>query len=183
MEVKGTATALGLNRAAAGVENSNSEEKDRQQARKVNTAAVGENPELEEESVQVSISKAGLNRSRSLDKQEDGSEEPFSEKLALEEMSKKMEGLSSQVINGLFSTSDRLNFHDELKRLTTELNRLNHDAATVTQNDCNQLSQKINELTRIINDAAVYRKNASAIFMVNKTTSTETARTQLDIAI
>ena len=77
MEVKGTATALGLNRAAAGVENSNSEEKDRQQARKVNTAAVGENPELEEESVQVSISKAGLNRSRSLDKQEDGSEEPF----------------------------------------------------------------------------------------------------------
>ena len=43
--------------------------------------------------------------------------------------------------------------------------------------------KKINELTRIINDAAVYRKNASAVFMVNKTTSTETARTQLDIAI
>lgn len=185
MEVKSRTTALELNRAAAGVENSGSRGQGRQQSGNGSAAAIGENPELEEQSVMVSISAAGLKRSLSLEKQADnaGEDAQFSEGEALEEMMKKIEGLSSQVINGYFSASDRLNFNNEIKRLTSELNRLNSGEAIVTVSDYSQLSKKINDLTKIISDSAVYHKSASAAFMVNKKSTNDITRTQLDIAI
>ena len=98
-------------------------------------------------------------------------------------MMKKMDGLSSQVINGNFSMSDRLNFRQEIKKLTSEISRAGGNGISFTKNDNVQLSQKISDLTRMINDAAVYHRNASAVFMVKNRQTTGTQRTILDIAI
>ena len=100
-----------------------------------------------------------------------------------EEMMKKMEGLSSQVINGNFSMTDRLNFQREIKELTLELSRAGGNGISFTKNDNVQLSQKMNDLTRMINEAAVYHRSASAVFMVKNRQTTGMQRTFLDIAI
>jgi len=101
----------------------------------------------------------------------------------IEEMMKKMEGLSSQVINGNFSMTDRLNFQREIKELTLELSRAGGNGISFTKNDNVQLSQKMNDLTRMINEAAVYHRNASAVFMVKNRQTAGMQRTFLDIAI
>ena len=101
----------------------------------------------------------------------------------IEEMMKKMEGLSSQVINGNFSMQDRLNFQGEIKKLTTELNRMNGDGISFTKFDNTQLSQRISDLTRTISEAAVYHRTATALFMVKNQQKAGMVRTRLDIAI
>ena len=101
----------------------------------------------------------------------------------IEEMMKKMEGLSSQVINGNFSMTDRLNFQREIKELTLELSRAGGNGISFTKNDNVQLSQKMNDLTRMINEAAVYHRSASAVFMVKNRQTAGMQRTFLDIAI
>ena len=97
-------------------------------------------------------------------------------------MMKKMEGLSSQVINGHFSISDRLNFNTEIEKLTNELNRMSGGNTTVTKTGCFQLSQKISSLTRI-SDAAVYRNSARTIFMVNSKQPAKPTNTRVDIML
>jgi len=88
---------------------------------KVNSAVPEESQDLDEQSVMISISAAGLRRSLLLEKQaekdenRDDDEEVFSGEAEIEDMVKKMEGLSSQVINGHFSVSDRLNFNVEIE--------------------------------------------------------------------
>ena len=121
MEVRNANIAL-TNRAAAAIDNSGSNGKGQQHAMKVNSAVPEENQELDDESVMISISAAGLKRSMQLEKQaekEEGGtesdEENFNGETELEDMMKKMEGLSSQVINGHFSISDRLNFNTEIE--------------------------------------------------------------------
>lgn len=184
MQVRSTSTAL-LNRAASAIENSYSDAQEKQEALRGNNGVFEENAENEEQSVMLSISAAGRKRSELLASQaeNEGDENEFSGEVELEGMLKKMEGLSSQIINGYFSISDRLNFNNEIQRLNTELNRLNGDAASVTQEDCSQLSKKISDLTKIISDAAVYRQSARNVFMVNSKQPTKVVRTQLDIAI
>ena len=174
MEVKSASTALQLNSAASAVENGSSGGNNRQHTRKIEAVLLEEKPEQEEESVKVSISAAGMRESLKLEKQ-----------AAKEEMASatEMEGLSSQVINGNFSMTDRLNFQREIKELTLELSRAGGNGISFTKNDNVQLSQKMNDLTRMINEAAVYHRSASAVFMVKNRQTTGMQRTFLDIAI
>lgn len=184
MQVRSTNTAL-LNRAASAIENSYSDAQEKQEALRGRDGVLEENAENEEQSVMLSISAAGRKRSELLASQaeNEGDESEFSSEAELEGMLKKMEGLSSQIINGYFSISDRLNFNNEIQRLNTELNKLNSEAATATKEDCSQLSKKISDLTKIISDAAVYRQSARNVFMVNSKQPAKAVRTQLDIAI
>lgn len=189
MEVRSANIAL-TNRAAAAIDNSGSNGKEQQHAMKVGSAVSEENQELDEQSVMISISAAGLRRSLLLEKQaekdesEDENEgENFSGKADIEDMMKKMEGLSSQVINGHFSISDRLNFNVEIDKLTNELNRLSGDITAATKNDCVQLAQRISDLTRVISDSAVYRKSARTVFMVNSKQPVQSMNTKLDIVL
>ena len=181
MEVKSASSALQLNSAAAAVENGSSGGNNRQHTRKLEAVLLEEKPEQEEESVKVSISAAGLRESLKLEKQ--AAREELASASEIDEMMKKMDGLSSQVINGNFSMSDRLNFRQEIKKLTSEISRAGGNGISFTKNDNVQLSQKISDLTRMINDAAVYHRNASAVFMVKNRQTTGTHRTILDIAI
>lgn len=189
MEVRSANIAL-TNRAAAAIDNSGSNGKEQKHAMKVSGAVSEESQELDEQSVMISISAAGLRRSLMLEKQtekeedwDENDEESFSGEAEIEDMMKKMEGLSSQVINGHFSISDRLNFNVEIDKLTNELNRLSGDLSTVTKNDCGQLSQRISDLTRIISDAAVYRNSARTVFMVNSKQPVQNKNTRLDIVL
>ena len=181
MEVKSASSALQLNSAAAAVENGSSGGNNRQHTRKLEAVLLEEKPEQEEESVKVSISAAGLRESLKLEKQ--AAREELASASEIDEMMKKMDGLSSQVINGNFSMSDRLNFRQEIKKLTSEISRAGGNGISFTKNDNVQLSQKISDLTRMINDAAVYHRNASAVFMVKNRQTTGMQRTFLDIAI
>lgn len=185
MEVRSANTAL-TNRAAVAIDNSGSNGKEQQHAMKVSNAVPEENQELDDESVMLSISAAGLKRSLQLEKQTEKeiiSEETFTGAAELEDMMKKMEGLSSQVINGHFSISDRLNFNSEIEKLTNEINRLNGENTVVTKNNCMQLSQRISDLTRNISAAAVYRNSARTIFMVNSRQPAKPTNTRLDITL
>lgn len=189
MEVRNANIAL-TNRAAAAIDNSGSNGREQQHAMKVSRAVSEENQELEEQSVMVSISAAGLKRSLQLEKQaekdtdgEDSGEERFTGEAEIEDMMKKMEGLSSQVINGHFSIADRLNFHTEIEKLTNELNRLNGGNAVVTKNGCTLLAQRISDLTRSVSDAAVYRNSARTVFMVNSKQNVKPTNTRLDIVL
>lgn len=189
MEVRSANIAL-TNRAAAAIDNSGSNGKEQHQAMKVSSAVLEENPELDDQSVMLSISAAGLKRSLLLEKQaekeesgDENDEGSFSGEAEIEEMVKKMEGLSSQVINGHFSISDRLNFNVEIDKLTSELNRLSGNTALITKSDCSQLAQRISDLTRTISDAAVYRNSARTVFMVNSRQSVKPMNTRLDITL
>lgn len=185
MEVRSANIAL-TNRAAVAIDNSGSNGKEQQHAMKVSSVVPEENQELDDESVMISISAAGLKRSLQLEKQtekEAASEETFTGAAELEDMMKKMEGLSSQVINGHFSISDRLNFNSEIEKLTNEINRLNGENTVVTKNNCMQLSQRISDLTRNISAAAVYRNSARAVFMVNSRQPVKPTNTRLDITL
>lgn len=187
MEVRSANIAL-TNRAAAAIDNSGSNSREQQQAMKVASVVPDENQELDDQSVMLSISAAGLKRSLSLERQaekeesEDGGEEAFSGEAEIEDMIKKMEGLSSQVINGNFSITDRLNFNREIEKLTTELGRLS-GSSLVTKENCNQISQRISDLTRTISNAAVYCNSARSIFMVNSRQHAKTMNTRLDIVL
>lgn len=189
MEVRSANIAL-TNRAAAAIDNSGSDGREQQHAMKVNSAAPDENQELDDQSVMLSISAAGLRRSllleRQAEKEESGDndeEEAFSGEAEIEDMLKKMEGLSSQVINGHFSISDRLNFNSEIDKLTNEIGRLSGGGAAATKESCTQLSQRISDLTRIINNAAVYRNSARSVFMVNSKQPAKPVNTRLDIVL
>lgn len=176
MEVKSANASL-LNRATTGVENNGSDSESRQQMMKVNAEIAEEQAGQEEESVKISISAAGMRKSKSM-------EGEMMTESDIEDMTKQIEGLSSQVINGHFSMTDRLSFQLEIKQLSMELQRLNGDGISFSKADNVQLSQRIKDLTRTINEAAVYHRSAKAMFMVkNQPSAGKTTRTRLDIAI
>ena len=182
MEVKSARTAVQLHVAATAVDNSGSEEGSKQQLKAVSLIEEADASEAEEESVKIFISADGLRRSKSYEEMTAKDGENVSE-AEVEEMMKKMEGLSSQIINGHFSMTDRLNFQTEIRKLTTELNRLNGDGISFSKADNIQLSQRISDLTRSISEAAVYHRSAKALFMVKNQNVTSNSRTRLDIAI
>lgn len=183
MEVKSAGVTLQLNSAAIAVDNMGSDGNQREQAKRVEATEAEKKLEQAEESVKVSISAAGMRKSLRLEQIAAQQESELATESEIEEMMKKMDGLSSQVINGNFSIQDRLNFQSEIKKLTNELNRMNGDGISFTKYDNDQLSQKINDLTRTINDAAVYHRSATALFMVKNQQKAGIARTRLDIAI
>lgn len=191
MEVRSANIAL-TNRAAAAIDNSGSNGREQQPVMKANHAAGSDNQELEDQSVMLSLSAAGLRRSllmeRQAEKEEsdntgDDEEEAFSGEAEIEGMLKKMEGLSSQVINGHFSISDRLNFNNEIDKLTIEIGRMSGNSAAVTKENCYQLSQRIADLTRVISSAAVYRNSARSVFMVNSKQPASSVNSRVDIVL
>lgn len=182
MEVK---SALQLNRAAVAIDNSSSGGSGRQQFMDLGNPNAENQEEKKEETVRLSISAAGLRQSllreRQFEKDLNAKERESQE---IKEMLKKVDGLSSQVINGHFSATDRVNFTNEINILTKEINKLNGDGISFKSYDSEKVNQRINDLTRIINDAAVYRRSASAVFVVNNKQLTQVnKRTKLDIAI
>lgn len=183
MEVKSAGVTLQLNAAAIAVDNMGSDGNQREQTKKVETVEAEKKLEQAEESVKVYISAAGMRKSLRQEQLAAQQESELATESEIEEMMKKMEGLSSQVINGNFSIQDRLNFQGEIRMLTDELNRMNGDGISFTKYDNAQLSQKINDLTRTISEAAVYHRTATALFMVKNQQKAGIARTRLDIAI
>lgn len=181
MEVKSANVAMSMNRAATAVDNSGSEGNGYQAPKRVESIVQKEAVKPEEEYVKVSISAAGLQKSKTYE--DVNSDEAVSREEA-EEMMKKVEGLSSQVINGNFSIADRLTFQAELKELTSEMNHLQGEGISFKKSDNHQLSQKISDLTTRMNEAAVYHKSAKAYFIVKSQKMYESnVRTKLDIAI
>lgn len=182
MEVKSAGVSLQLNSAAIAVDNMGSDGNQREQSKKVENVEDKKKLEQAEETVKVSISAAGMRKSLRQEQLAARQDDLVTES-EIEEMMKKMEGLSSQVINGNFSIQDRLNFQGEIKKLTSELNRMNGDGISFTKYDNAQLSQKISDLTRTISEAAVYHRTATALFMVKNQQKAGITRTRLDIAI
>lgn len=185
MEVRSAKFAL-LNRAAAAIDSYGSDGKEQQHSQKDNNAATQDKKEVDDQSVMLSLSAAGLRRSLLLERQaakEIHGEEVFSGEKELEKMTKQMEGLSSQVINGQFSISDRLNFNTEISMLANEINRFKESSSEVTRDDCTLLSKRISDLTRIVNDAAVYRNSSRAVFVVDARQPAKAMHKKVDIAI
>ena len=179
MEVKSARTTLGLDHAARAVDNSGSDSENRQIEKK-ETAAEGKKEETAEEAVKVFISAAGMRKSMHM---ENESSDLMTE-AEIDEMMKKVEGLSSQVINGHFSIDAKLAFQKEIKELTAEINQLNGDGISFSKADNIQLSQRISDLTTKMNEAAVYHRPANAYFFVkNQQMVSRNIRSSLDIAI
>lgn len=182
MEVKSARVMQQMNRVTTAVENSNSESSNKQEyARKV-AGAVDELQNNEEETVKLSISAAGMRKSQNQEGIQ-ANEGMFVTSEELEEMRRKIEGLSSQVINGNFSMTDRNSFQMQIQMLTRELNQYSGDGISFSKFDNVQLSQKISNLTKTINEAAVYHRSASVMFRVKSQQLTGYTRTKLDIAI
>lgn len=175
MDVKSTTTLT--NRAVLGTDNNSAEGHRRYEQQIENTLVKPDTSALEEESVKVYISKAGLKKSQTVP------DEELATQSDRENLSKMIEGLSSQVINGNFSMTDRLGFQLEIKKLAIELDRLNGDGISFSKTDNEKLSQKITDLTKTISDAATYNKSARAMFVIKNQSSNSKTRTNLDIAI
>ncbi|MBQ7944324.1 MAG: hypothetical protein IJ326_09720 [Lachnospiraceae bacterium] len=182
MEVKSARVMQQMNRVTTAVENSNSESNNKQEyARKV-AGAVDELQNNEEETVKLSISAAGMRKSQNQEGIQ-ANEGMLVTSEELEEMRRKIEGLSSQVINGNFSMTDRNSFQMQIQMLTREINQYSGDGISFSKFDNVQLSQKISNLTKTINEAAVYHRSASVMFRVKSQQLTGYTRTKLDIAI
>jgi hypothetical protein len=65
------------------------------------------------------------------------------------ELTQMLKGLSNQVVNGQFQTTDRMNFDTELKLLSSLLKNADNEVK------CEILSERINNLSRIVNKATV----------------------------
>ena len=182
MEVKSAQTTLQVNSAATAVDNNSSEGNRRNNTGKVMAQSAEEKPDKEEEPVKVSISAAGLRRSLALEKAA-ARENEIAYASEIEVMMNKVDGLSSQIINGNFTTTDRLKFQNEIENLTTELKNLSGDGISFTKHDNKLLSQRIDDLTGMINKAAVYNRSAKALFIVNNQHKSDNTRTKLDIVI
>lgn len=73
------------------------------------------------------------------------------------QMTDRLQGLSSQVVNGELSATDKMNFDTELKALMALIDNAD-------DSKCAMISERIDDLSRIINDATVYRSNHIAVF-------------------
>ncbi len=182
MEVKSAGVMLQLNRAATAVENSASDSNNKQEYAKKVAGAVDEVQDNEEETVKISISAAGMRKSKNHEGLQTN-EGMFVSSEELEDMKRKVDGLSSQVINGNFSMTDRIHFQQEIQMLTREINQYSGEGISFNKYDNVQLSQKISNLTKTISEAAVYHRSASVMFRVKSQQLTGYTRTKLDIAI
>ena len=67
--------------------------------------------------------------------------------------------------------------------LANEINRLRESSSEISKYDCTLLSQRISDLTRIVNDAALYRSSSRAVFVVDSRQPARAMRKKVDIAI
>lgn len=185
MEVKGANGSMGLNNAASKVGSFGHDGGSKNQQMGTNGSYAESNEQKNDEPVMLSISAAGLRQSllreREAEKTKSRKERESQE---ISDMRKKIEGLSSQVINGNFSVTDRNNFQNEIDMLTSELDKLNGEGIAFALRNAAQVSHRIDDLTRIISDAAVYRKNASSVFVIKNQQLTQAIKnTKLDIIV
>lgn len=179
MEVKSANVTLQLNHATTAVDNSGSDRSNKQVETK-NVLAEPKQDATEEESVKVYISAAGLRKSQNVET----SEQDMMSEAEVEEMMKKVEGLSSQVVNGHFSIASRLEFQAEIQKLSDEIKRLNGEGISFSKSDNIQISKRISDLTIKMNEAAVYHRSANAYFIVkSQKMPNRSIRNTLDIAI
>lgn len=180
MEIVRNNVTLQLNRAAVGVEHSQADSSNKQE---VERKALHESKQAIEDGqdfVSVSISQAGM---QIMKNREQSDLDQLASEEEIEEMKKKMEGLSSQLINGNFSMEDRIRFQTEIKYLSDELVRVNGGGVSFTKADNSDIAKRIQSLTRDISNAAVYHRPVSAFYVVRKQQSAAYTRNKLDIAI
>jgi hypothetical protein len=178
MEVRIAKLTMLLNRAveSSAKTNTNSEDNGQQFTQSVSTVAAEEEPkrqesdEIDSRTAMLSLSSKGIKHSRLLAWQEDmeADEEPEgiletskqddTNKTYYDQMTDKLHGLSNQVINGELSTTDKLNFDSELKALMALLENADDESK------CEVLSERIDDIAVLINDATVYRNNHMAVF-------------------
>jgi hypothetical protein len=124
-----------------------------------------EKNEMDSHAAMISLSSKGIKHSRLLAWQEI-SDTQEKEDIILEDntkgtyheqMTDKIQGLSDQIINGELSTTDKMNFDAELKALMALLDNADDESK------CEVLSERINDLAILINDATVYRNNHIAL--------------------
>lgn len=179
MEVKSANVTLQLNHAASAVDNSGSDRNNKQldkQSVSVDNKQISD----EEESVKVFISAAGRRKSETVE----NTEQDFMSEAEMEEMMKKVEGLSSQVVNGHFSIASKMEFQAEIQKLSEEIKRMNGEGISFSKTDNLQISKRISDLTNKMNEAALYHRSASAYFIVrNQKMPSRSFRNSLDIAI
>lgn len=179
MEVKSANVTLQLNHATTAVDNSGSDRNNKQMEAK-SPLTEAKQDKAEEESVKVYISAAGLRKSQTAEP----SEQDLMTEAEVEEMMKKVEGLSSQVVNGHFSIASRMEFQAEIQKLSDEIKKLNGEGISFSKSDNIQLSKRITDLTIKMNEAAMYHRSANAYFIVkNQRTPNRSIRNTLDIAI
>ena len=184
MDYLNNAVTLQLNKAATAVEHSSPDGRNGQAyERRTLQQEKKEEKELsaEEKLVNLSISLEGLQKMKQQEvftnKEEAATEEE------LEKMKKRMEGLSSQVINGNFTMADRIRFQTEIKFLSDELVRINNGGVSFTKADNNEISNRVEALSKEISDSAVCHRTISSYYMMNKQQKNYASKSTLNIAI
>jgi hypothetical protein len=179
MEVRIAKLTMLLNRAveSSAKTNTNSDNNNEQFTPNIQSASVEaeekqqEKNEIDSHAVYVSLSAKGnkhsrlLNMPQALDDAENDEAELFDDEADgvdakgtyQEQMTDKLRGLSHQVINGELSTTDKMNFDVELKSLMALLDNADDESK------CQVLSERINDLTMLINDATAYRSKHIAL--------------------
>lgn len=135
----------------------------------------------EEKLVSLSISLEGLQRMKIKESVETKDEELSEDEV--EYLKKRMEGLSSMVVNGNFIMEDKLRFQTEIKFLADELVRINNGGISFTKGDNEEISGRIDSLSKEISQAAVRHRPASAYFTSNNHQKLAAAVNKLNIAI
>jgi hypothetical protein len=130
----------------------------------------------EENSALLSISAAGIRQSLLVEKDD------TKEENRLMSMSEQIKGLSTQVINGHFSITDRMNFGTEISILNEMLDNL-EKADEEDSEQMSRLSGKIDNLSRIISSAALYRKKDAIIFALTSPVDNDDKRERLNLAL
>jgi hypothetical protein len=165
MEVRIARVTTLLNKAVEGTSKSNNETKDNNflsnwlDDSKTDQNGRSDKKELSSQDAMLSLSSKGAKHSSILfQSSETDSDEEETDITKFDEMTKQLKGLSTQVVNGHFSATDKMNFDTELKLLSALLKNADNESK------CEILSERINNLSRIVNSAAVYNDMDLAVF-------------------
>ena len=186
MDYMNNGVTLQLNRPTSMVEHSSPDGHNQNgyERRALSQGQPEEEKELsaEEKLVSLSISLEGLQRMKIRESVEAKDEEEISEDEA-EYLKKRMEGLSSMVVNGNFIMADKLRFQTEIKFLTDELVRINNGGISFTKSDNEEISKRIDALSKEISASALRHRPASAFYTSNSHQKLASAVNKLNIAI
>ena len=185
MDYMNTGVTLQLNKAATAVEQSFADGRNGQtyERKTLQQEKKEEDKELsaEQKLVNLSISLEGLQKMKQQEVLVNREEMVTEEEL--ESMKKRMEGLSSQVINGNFTMADRIRFQTEIKFLSDELVRVNNGGVSFTKSDNSEISTRIEELSKEIMNSAVCHRPVSAYYMMSKQQKSYSSKSAFNIAI
>lgn len=185
MDYMNTNVSLQLNKAAAKIEHSSPDGRNSQayERRVLHQEKEEEKKELtaEEKLVSLSISLEGLQRMQIKENFEEVVEEASEDEV--EYMKKRMEGLSSQAVNGGFTMADRIRFQTEIKFLSDEVIRINNGAISFTKADNAEISKRIDELAKEMNELSRRRRPSSSFAIIANQQKMAAAANKFNIAI